>query len=386
MVKKKVFLTPARCHLWGGRGLVLALLAMGGCGGGTSSSEATGNYSGPTEIAIGPNLAAGSGQVLYVANSNTGTVSLVDFSTGEPMSLDGNPLSLTLETSTTTPRIRDLALSADGTRLLAIMVQDNAGYLRAVQITSTSIALDSSVSELNLGGAPEQIAVSADGSLAYVLLSDPPSLLEVDLSSFTILETISLDRDDVTGEVPTGFAGTDGAFPIYVMDHGTSQLVRVTRDDDGVEILTALSLPRGGFTVTLQTAPRAFIPDPSSGNVTVVDLSTFSVDETALPPLNPGGLPRFVAVGAVTIDRGEGAFTPGVIVDREGKLFLWDADTLTLMDADTSTPEVDGVATGLFPAEAVFSSDASQVYVTNSQSNTISVIDLMSLEVTSTLD
>jgi DNA-binding beta-propeller fold protein YncE len=324
---------------------------------------------------------------LYLANSDTGTVSVVDLSTGEPMSLTGSPLSLTLSTSATTLRIRDLALSSDGARLFAVMVQDNAGYLRAVQITSTSITLDSSVSELNLGGTPEQMAISADGSLAYVLLSDSLALLEINLTTFSIQETISLDRADATGEAPTGLALTDGAFPVYVMDQGTNSLVRITRDENGVEILTALALPRGGFSVALQTTTnRAFIPDPASGNVTIVDVAAFAVDETALPPLNPGGLPRAVVIGATTLDRGEGAFTPGLIVDREGRLFLFNADTLALVDVDTSTTEVDGVAVGLFPEEAVFSSDALQAYVTNSQSDSVSVVDLVGLAVSSTLD
>lgn len=367
--------------------MAVLLLVTCGCGDGSTTSETTGNYSGPTEIAIGANLTSGSGQVLYLANSDTGTVSVVDLSTGEPLSLTGNPLSLTLSTSTTTPRIRDLVLSSDGARLFTVMVQDNVGYLRAVQITSTSIALDSSVSELNLGGTPEQMVVSADGLLAYILLSDSLALLEIDLTSFSIQETISLDRADATGEAPTGFTLTDGAFPVYIMDHGTSSLVRITRDENGVEALTALALPRGGFSVTLQTTTnRAFIPDPASGNVTIIDVAAFAVDETALPPLNPGGLPRAVVVGATTLDRGEGAFTPGVIVDREGKLFLFNADTLALVDADTSTTEVDGITIGLFPEEVVFSSDALLAYVTNSQSDTVSVVDLVNLTISSTLD
>jgi DNA-binding beta-propeller fold protein YncE len=56
------------------------------------------------------------------------------------------------------------------------------------------------------------------------------------------------------------------------------------------------------------------------------------------------------------------------------------------VDVDTSTTEVDGVAVGLFPEEAVFSSDALQAYVTNSQSDSVSVVDLVGLTVSSTLD
>lgn len=368
-----------------------------GCGGSSSSSTTSGNYEAPTALAIAPDPTDTSRSALYVVNDDTGTLSVVDLDEGGPLSISNNPLSLSLTDVETTPRVRDIVLTPDGSRLFAVMLQEDSGHLRGVEVTSSSIDRvdldatdDDSATALDLGGTPEAIELSADGTLAYVLLSNAPSLLEIDLSDFTIQQTISLDRSETTEQttVPVAFTLTDGDFPAYVVDRGgADELIRVVKNEDGTFTVDALTLPRKGSAIALLSSQhRVFIPDAGTGNITVVDVEAFAIDEESLPPLNPGGIPKGIAIGPATIDLGEGAFTPGLVVDREGKVFLLNADTPALVDLDSETDDVDGFGVGVFPTEVVFSSDAATAYVTNSGSNSISVLDLTNLEVSATLE
>ena len=108
-----------------------------------------------------------------------------------------------------------------GRGVLLVSVSDTVSVLgnHIVEMDPRTGALGRSV---ELPGGPSTIAVSDDGSRAYVALRNAPEVAEIDLGSFSIVRSISMGSD------PT--LGTLYAVDLEVQP-GNPEVIAVTRDD-----------------------------------------------------------------------------------------------------------------------------------------------------------
>lgn len=167
---------------------------------------------------------------------------------------------------------------------------------------------------VDLGGTPSDLAASANGNRAYVIVGDTVKIVDAQKPSTTSPESVTV-----------------GGSPISI-----------AVNSDGT---------------------RAYVTDSSSGTVTVIQklLGVGATAETTTVAV--GGLPNGVAVNAA----GTRAY-----VANSG------SGTVSIIDYDFSgygTPTVKTVAVGAGPYKVAVSSDGTRAFVTNSGSGTVSIID-----------
>jgi len=303
-------------------------------------------------------------------------------------------------------RSSSIALTADG-RLLLI-VNPDSDSLSIVETPSFSL-----VAEVLVGDNPQSVAVSPEGALAYVTNRDDDTLAVVDLAKARVIVSIPV------GDEPSGVvAGRDGR--IYVASAGASALevveaatraiaARVSTEPsprglalsaDGTR-LYATHFTTGRLSVIDTRALRverviSTVPDSNLSNGIVLDESSqlaylpqtrsnvsnraLLFDSTVFPIVSVVDLVagRALPDRRIALDIADrpvslpldAVLTPG------GKLYVINAgsDGLSVLDARTGSGRAH-LQVGRHPTGAALSGDGRTLFVNNTLSGTVSVID-----------
>jgi YVTN family beta-propeller protein len=275
---------------------------------------------------------AAAAQTAYVANSGSGTVSVLDPATARALA---PPIAVGSEPT-------ELAVSPDASRLYVT----NAGS-DTVSVIDT--ATNSAVARIPVGSEPTGIAVSPDGARAYLTNSGDDTVSAIDTATNTVV-----GPPIAVGDRPEGIALLVARPQALVAQRGGN--------------LALLDLGSGAVIATLPDAlgpsrvaltpdgTRAFATNAASNSVTIFSLIT----GTAL------GVPILI-----------GANPSGVALASNGFAYAASAseNTVSALDAATHArlgPPISGFSG---PWGLAASADGTTVLVANSTAASVSVLD-----------
>ncbi|WP_051797319.1 beta-propeller fold lactonase family protein [Streptomyces sp. NRRL S-337] len=278
----------------------------------------------PTAVALTPD-----GRRAFVTNSGDGDVSDVDTHTTR-IPVGKRPTGMA---------------AADG---LLYVANSGAGTVSVIDI-ETNAPTDNAIS---VGGQPRTLAIAPDGSRLYVTDSGTGSVHVVDTATRAVLGTPVL-----TGSTPLGAAVSPDGTRLYVTD---SDAATITVIDTGTR--TVIGTPAGVGVAPLEVvvAPggsRLFVADTGADKLLVVDTATLVVTTAVELPGAPHGL-ALSAEGRTLVVTIPAAQSLAVI------------DTATLKTVGAPLP------VGNAPHGVTFAPGGLRVYVANTASNTVSLVDL----------
>ncbi|OBJ45274.1 hypothetical protein A5630_14125 [Mycolicibacterium mucogenicum] len=239
------------------------------------------NYS--KSISVGTNPGAevvgGDGR-LYVANTGSNTVSVINTTTGKR--IDANPSWFSQDISVGTAPTA-LALSPDGTRLYVansgsgtVSVINTVGYKRIDANPSTSSK------DITVGTAPSALTVGGDGRL-YVANKGSGTVSVVDPTTYSVTDTIGV------GGQPTALAVGTGK--VYVANQGSNTVSVIDTSTLGV---TGIAVGTAPTALALGTGGKLYVAS-QNGTLSTIDTAT----DTVLPAvIAVGPSPSSVAVSA----------------------------------------------------------------------------------------
>jgi YVTN family beta-propeller protein len=221
-----------------------------------------------------------------------------------------------------------------------------------------------------LTGHPNNIAISKDGRRVYVAIVQSPGAVDViDTASLEKVKTIP-----TKGGIHNTFMTPDGKFVIAgsvagrfitVIDQKTEEPVWDLKFDKGVRPIAFEKNPDG-------STSRMFIQLSDVHGFAVVDFAAHKeVNRVFLPDPAPGKKPDIA-----------GTPSHGIGVTPDGKM-LWINSMLNSKVYAYSLPDLKlmgGVDVGRVPDWMTFMPDSKRLYVSNSGSNYVSVVDVKSMK------
>ncbi len=154
----------------------------------------------PVGVAITPN-----GSTAYVANQNDNTVTPIDLATntaGGPIAVGRIPVAI--------------AITPNGS--FAYVVDSSPASVAGITVTPINTATNTAANPIPLGtgaGGPINIAITADGSTAYVTNEEANSVIPINLATNTAGNPIAVDS-------PRGIAITPDGSTAYVTNTGVN--------------------------------------------------------------------------------------------------------------------------------------------------------------------
>lgn len=306
-----------------------------------------GEPSQPTELgAANPNVVtatASGGPFAYVTNSGDhGSVSVIDLATN---TASGSRIEVG-------PVPVNIAITPDGTR--AYVANYYGGSISVIDLaTNTPIG-----SPLGAGWLPWDIAITPDGARAYVTTleyagwNERDALSVFDLATNELRYGVSIGGGDYPGVVEIS---PDGARAYVASSWGTVTVVDVaTNVIVGDPIAVGIFYP-----VDIAITPdgaRAYV---LGNTMSVIDLATSTVIGS---PIAVGNAPASIAI---TPDGGRAVVTN---YREDGTVSVIALATNTVIGAP--------IPVGSFANGVAITSDGARAYVTNSGESTVSVIDL----------
>ncbi len=285
----------------------------------------------PTGIAISPD-----GKNVYVANNDSGSVSVIDAATHTVAATITMPSGMNPD---------QIAVSADGSKLYAVLPQYYGPWSGALlTIDSTS----REVTNLLPIGTLYGITASQGGSLYASTSVDAHAST---LSKYNPDGGLDLTEPVTVGGQPRGVAvSTDGA-RVYVANSA----------DDTVSVVgsawlnTLATVTVGSQPVSVATSSAfAYVTNSGDNTVSIIETSTETVTGTVMVGLNP----QAIAVSA----QGK-----SVYVANAG------SNTVSVIDAARNTV-VKTLPTGRTPSGIAISPDGGTIYVANKDDSTVSII------------
>lgn len=191
----------------------------------------------------------------------------------------------------------------------------------------------------------------------------------------------------ITAEVPVGATPINltvlpNGKKIYVVNQGDNSITVIDASDNSV--VTTIFDPNASspiWAVPSADSTHVFVVNQASSNVTVIDATNDNVVATL--PLPAGSLPNYAAV-----DRQNQRIVitnPGT-VSAAGTVTT--AGTVTVINADPTSPlflSVTNIPVGLNPRSVTALADGTRLYVANTGSQSITVINSLSLTVSKTI-
>lgn len=310
-----------------------------------------------------PSAAApiGDGGFVYTANEGDNSLSRIDLSTGEV---------LTVPTAVTPHNVQ---ITPDGETLLAVgteaMVMDgneggHDGDAKGILLVFKADDLSAGPSaEIVVGEHPAHVIADKDGKRAFVSNSEDNTVTVVDLATASVVGTIP------TGNFPHGMRMNPAGDEIYaanvesgsvsVLDpYGLKEIEQIAVGDAPVQV---------GFT---PDGKRAFVSLRDEDSVAAIDPVTRSVVER-------------IAVGDGPIQVYATPDSAFVLVANQGTEEE-PSDTVSVIDIATSKV-VQTIRTGAGAHGVVVSDNGQLAFITNILGGTVSVIDVQSWSVLATI-
>jgi YVTN family beta-propeller protein len=275
----------------------------------------------------------------YVANNGGAlgtTVSVFDIATGgavgSPISVGTGPFAL--------------AISPDGSR--AYVANQTSGDVSVIDTATNTVV----GAPITVGTQPHGVALSPDGSRAYVGSEANPGTVSVidTQTGTTVGEPIPV------GVFPIGLAVTPDGARVYVTSSAVAGGVSVIDTRTGET--TGAEIPVGSFPFGIAITPdgaRAFVTNQASNSVSVIDTRTNAVIGS---PIMVGAEPAGIAIAP------DGA-----------RAYVGNAESSSVSVIDTRTDQTVGtpIQVGGVPVGLAIDPSGSRVYVDTGSA--VSVID-----------
>ena len=315
----------------------------------------------PRNVEISPN-----GQYAYVANQNSGTVSVIDTA----LALT-DPANAVIATITVGAGADTVAFTPDGQ---FVYVSNSSDGTVSVINTSTRAV----VNTITVGAGPDDVAITPDGRYAYALNNTDGTVSVIDTAlaltdpTNAVVDTITLGTTarsvEITPDGKYAYLATYvvGGPVVTVIDTATNQ-VTDTISTSGARAFYAGISPNGKYVYTANGA---------DGTVSVFDTATNTLIST-------------ITIGVGTTNLLGVTFTPDgkyvYITDNStsggatvpGNVYVIDT-ALAVSDPASALVNTINVGPGTRPRDTAITPDGKYAFVTNSLANTVSVIDLTS--------
>jgi YVTN family beta-propeller protein len=233
----------------------------------TNSVVATvraGNF--PQGIVVSPN-----GKKVYVTHRYSNNVSVID--TGE------NTAVSTLNTGKSPAGV---AVSPDGKKLYVTNYEDNT-----VSIFDTTTK--TVITTISVGRGPKEISVTPDGTRVYVANSDSESISVIDTATNSVTNTV------MVGGVPSGVAVTPDGKKVYVTNND-EYFSTISVIDTVTNKITA-AIPVGSSPVGIAVTPdgkKVYVAISFYNTVSVIDTATNAITATVLVENSPYASGQFI--------------------------------------------------------------------------------------------
>ncbi|MGY1709837.1 serine/threonine-protein kinase [Geodermatophilus sp. SYSU D00758] len=246
----------------------------------------------------------------------------------------------------------DIALSPDGAR--AYVADANGGRLQVIDIDGQAVVDSIPISQ----GPPQYVTLSPDGTKAYVTTSRDRRtdlhLLVVDLAARTV------EHDEPVDLYPLKPTVSPDGSTVYVPLH----------DQGRVEIFDAEGIPVGRFEVPRNPHSVVLSADGRTGYVANHESNVITLwDMQTLQPIG----------GEITA----GSAPHRLALSPDGQQIavvnFLSSDVWLYRTSDLSAPQQ--VAVGRNPQDVAYAPDGRHVYTVNLDDDSISVVDLQTLEV-----
>lgn len=231
-------------------------------------------------VSVGPGFFDGAGLTNMIIGSPTvppgGTLLVVDLESGEVVSIDTEDVPL------------GIAISPEGT--IAYTANYGTTGARGDSLSVIDIATRQVIEEVTVGSGPEQVALSADGTLGAINIAG-----EDGIRVFQTSDVAGTMSDVVaTGNDPSDLTFLDGNAQLVVANSQSFDVTLVDTSDPGAPMVVERFIVSGGVPYGLTFVPsRGSILAPLSPLSTgpPASLVTIEVDGQILPPSFPEELP-----------------------------------------------------------------------------------------------
>ena len=267
---------------------------------------------------------------LYLPNPVTGEITVLDTATdlvGEPLDAGVNPLGGAADSLTNSLWVADTG----------------ADSLRRIDLATGART------QVSVGSQPTDVAVSADGTLAFVTNSSDDTLSVVDTTTLSVVGTVPVGRNplDVATAGSRAYVANFADHSISVVDGPTSSVV------------ATVDVP--GFPAGVSTSPdgsRLFVTTFFDGFLYTIDTATNGIVDAVIVGTEPRG----------------------VATNSDGsRLYVANFGSASISEIDGAMGGVLrtlNLAPTLNPTDVEVSSDDTRLYVTNLTGDAITTIDL----------
>jgi len=300
-------------------------------------------------------LAAQKKQLVFVENSQSGEVSIIDVATN---TVTGSiPIGLSPDEIVASP-------SGDVLYVSRIVRRDDGRTTGNGELVAIDPAARKVLWRMPLHGSPNHIAVAPDGKRVYVTIVSGPWTVIIDPAKHAVVDSVDVGTGphdiDITRDGKTVYVGLIRGTDVTVFDAATRKVLRKIPFGENVRPI-ALSPDESQLFVQLSRT-HAFM---------VVDTHTGKIIRKVPMPVPPGAsLPDSMPIDV----------NHGLRVTADGKYLIANGSLFDLV-AIYSLPDLKLVGTvkvGKEPNWIVLSPDGTRVFVSNRRSDDVSVIDLTS--------
>ena len=303
---------------------------------------------------VAATAAAQQKQLVFVENSHGGDVAVVDaMSLAIVKRID---VGLTPDEIVASPS-GDILYLTKIVRPAGGQPGATSGELVAIDPRTQSVAW-----RAPLRGAPNHIAVSPDGKLVYITIVSGPYVVIVDAVRHAVIDSVDVGFGphdiEVSRDGKTGYVGLIRGTDVTIFDTQTRKVIRKVAMGQNVRPI-ALSHDETQLFVQLSHTHAVTVVDPKTGKIL-----------RKVPMPVPAGM---TLPDTLPID-----VNHGLRVTHDGKFLIANGSLVNLV-AIFSIPDLKLVATvpvGHDPNWIVISPDGSRAFVSNRQSDDVSVIDL----------
>ena len=234
-------------------------------------------------VGSSPSALAVSGNRLYVANTGSGTVSVIDMTTNKQIDADPNSASMDIRVGSSPS-----ALAVSGTRLY---VASRGSNTVSVIDTTTNKVIDTDpsaagVNPISVGSSPSALAVS--GTRLYVTNSGSGTVSIIDTTTYQRIDAdpTSTSTDIRVGPSPSSVAFSPDGSLAYVANGNDTLSVINTKDYSVFATITIdPSAETGGHVIALNPdGTRIYVTDAVDRTTRVVEL----LRETNTAPVADG--------------------------------------------------------------------------------------------------
>jgi YVTN family beta-propeller protein len=298
-------------------------------------------------------LAAQKKQLLFVENSQSGDVSVIDATT---LKVTGTiPIGLSPDEIVASP-------SGDVLYLSRLVRRDDGRPTGNGELVAIDPATQKVIWRAPLGGSPNHIAVSPDGRRIYITIVSGRFVDIVDAAKHSVIDSVDVGTGPHDIEIsPDGqrvYVGLIRGTEVTVFDAATNRVIRKIPFSQNVRPI-AVSHDESQLFVQLSKTHAVVVADPKTGKI----MRTVAMPVPAGKTL-PDAMPIDVNHGLRITPDGRFLIANGSLVDLVAIFALPDMRL------------VGTVAVGRDPNWVVLSPDGARAFVSNRGSDDVSVIDL----------